>query len=77
MATINFSVPDHVKEEFNRCFAGQNKSAILTRLMQEAIEQHKRQLRRARAIDELLEFRKTQPALSDEEIARTRQELRE
>jgi hypothetical protein len=45
--------------------------------MQEAIEQHKRQLRRARAIDELLEFRKTQPTLSDEEIARTRQELRE
>ena len=77
MATVNFIVPDDVKEEFNRCFAGQNKSAILTRLMQEAIEQHKRQLRRANAIDELLEFRETQSFLSDKKITRIRQELRE
>ena len=77
MATVNFSVPEQIKEEFNRCFAGQNKSAILSRLMQDAIEQHKRQQRRVQAIDELLTFRKTQPPISDQEIAKLRQELRE
>ena len=29
MATMNFSVPDDVKERFNRTFAGANKSATL------------------------------------------------
>ena len=38
MATVNFSVSDEVKKEFNKTFKGQNKSAILTRLMQQAIQ---------------------------------------
>ena len=37
MATVNFSVPDDVKEAFNEAFEGQNKSAIVTELMREAI----------------------------------------
>jgi hypothetical protein len=38
MATVNLSVPDHVKESFNRTFEGENKSAVIARLMQEAID---------------------------------------
>ncbi len=30
VATVNFSVPDDVKEAFNTTFSGQNKSAIIT-----------------------------------------------
>ncbi len=33
MATVNFSVPTQVKESFNRAFEGENKSAIIARLM--------------------------------------------
>ena len=39
MATVNFSVPDEVKERFNRAFAGQNKSQIIAELMMRAVEE--------------------------------------
>ena len=76
MATVNFSVPDDIKEEFNRCFAGQNKSAILSGLMKEAILQKKRQERRQMAIDTLLEFRQQQPKVTDETVQQVREEAR-
>jgi hypothetical protein len=28
MGTVNFSIPDEVKDSFNEAFAGQNKSAV-------------------------------------------------
>jgi|GEM_PF-6412853 len=37
MATVIFSVPDDVKEAFNRAFAGKNESAIVAELMREAV----------------------------------------
>ena len=37
MATVNFSVPEDVKQAFNAAFEGQNKSAVLTQLMREAV----------------------------------------
>ncbi len=57
MATVNFSVPDEVKVEFNSTFAGENKSAVVARLMREAVEERRRQERRMRAIDALLRVR--------------------
>lgn len=72
MATVNFSVPDEVKQEFNRLFAGENKSAVLTRLMKDAIEQHKRDKRRAAALDKILEIRTTLPPVTTAEIERAR-----
>ena len=50
MATMNFSVPDDVRAAFNKAFAGTNKSALLTELMRQAVEDRQRQKRRARAI---------------------------
>jgi hypothetical protein len=61
MATMNFSVPDDVKAQFDKAFAGANKSAILTQLMREAIEAQARRRRRARAIDRLLALRRRLP----------------
>lgn len=58
MATVNFSVPPDVKEAFDRTFAGQNKSAVLTDLMRQAVEECRRRRRRARAIGRLLELHK-------------------
>lgn len=37
MATINFSVPEDVKADFNETFSYQNKSAVIVELMREAV----------------------------------------
>ena len=73
MATVNFSVPDDVKQAFNRTFAGQNKSSVLTQLMRQAIEERKRQRRRAAAIDALLKLRRRQRPASEREVRKARQ----
>jgi glutamyl-tRNA reductase len=72
MATVNFSVPDDVKEAFNKAFKGENKSAILTRLMRNAIEERKRQKRRMTAINAILRLRSTSIAVTDDEIRKAR-----
>ena len=77
MSTLNFSIPDRVKEEFNKYYANENKSAVLTGLVEEAIEKKKRLERRSRVIEAILEYRKTAPKISDEEIYDIRQEYRE
>lgn len=33
MAIINFSVPEDVKKQFDKVFAGENKSAVLSQLI--------------------------------------------
>ena len=38
MAIMNFSVPEEVKKQFDKAFAGKNKSAVLTQLWQQVIE---------------------------------------
>lgn len=73
MATVNFSVPDDIRQEFNRLFEKENKSAILTRLMQQAIEE---QQRRQLAIDKILQLRSTQAPVSAADIEQAREELR-
>src|SRR3989338_7181273 len=37
MSTVNFSVPEDVKQSFNKTFRGQNKSAIIAGLMREVV----------------------------------------
>jgi metal-responsive CopG/Arc/MetJ family transcriptional regulator len=72
MATINFSVPDDVKDEFNKIFKGENKSALLTRLMRDAVEERKRQKQRMTAIKAILRLRAKSVAASDDEIRKAR-----
>lgn len=76
MATVNFSVPEHVKQEFNQLFATENKSAILTQLMQQAIESRKQQQRRAAAIEKIIQLRNTQAPVSMETIEQVKHSLR-
>jgi hypothetical protein len=64
MATMNFSVPDDVRAAFNRAYAGSNKSAVLTGLLRQAIEERDRLVRRRRAIDRLLRLRRRAPRVS-------------
>jgi hypothetical protein len=59
VATVNFSVPEDVKNTFNKAFAGTNKSAVVAQLMRQAVEERRRQKRRQRAIERLLRLRRT------------------
>ncbi|MHB8762923.1 MAG: hypothetical protein ACYDA8_01055 [Deferrisomatales bacterium] len=76
MATVNFSVPDEAKRMFDATFAGKNKSAVIARLMMQAVEDEQRKARRARAIDELLALRERAPRKSDAEIRAAREKDR-
>ena len=72
MATVNFSVPDEVKDKFNRAFARENKSNIIARLMMQAVEERKLQRTRARAIDAILRRRRTQKPVTNSQIRAAR-----
>ena len=76
MATVNFSVPDDVKEAFNETFEGRNKSAIIAELMREAVERVQRRKQSRAAIREILERRRGRRSVSDEEIRSARNEGR-
>ena len=72
MATVNFSVPEDVKQAFNEAFGGQNKSAVLTRLMREAVEERRRVQRRAAAVQALLKLRRRQRPVTGGEVRKAR-----
>ena len=72
MATMNFSVPSEVKDAFDKAFAGENKSAVLTDLMRQAVEERKLRRRRARAIEQVLELRKRIQPVSERAIRAAR-----
>jgi len=62
MATVNFSVPDDVKEAFDRAFGHRNKSAIIADLMRQAVAEAQRQERREAAFATLTARRSRRPA---------------
>jgi len=76
MATVNFSVPEEIKQTFNLAFAKENKSAILSGLMKQAIEEKKAKQRRSQAVDAILNFRSQQSCVTIDKISRAREELR-
>lgn len=72
MATVNFSVPEKIKQAFNRTFKSENKSAVLARLMRQAVDERQRQKRRALAVDALLRLRGRTRRATNEAIRRER-----
>ena len=76
MATMNFSIPDDVKERFNQTFVNSNKSAIVAQLLEEAIERAERKQRSDLAIQRILAIRKSNKPASTKAILRTRDEIR-
>lgn len=77
MATVNFSVPDEVKDAFNAAFKGKNKSAVIAALMMNAVAEARTQRRRAQAIRRILARRGRRRPVTDEAIRAARRELRE
>jgi hypothetical protein len=76
VATVNFSVPDEVKDEFNETFAGQNKSAVIARLMRDAVEAERRQQLSHAAIRRILDRRSAAPRAADAELRKARRARR-
>jgi hypothetical protein len=72
MATVNFSVPDDVKAEFDKTFGGQNKSAVIADLMRKAIANAKLTKRRVDIFRTLTQRRTERPSLSDVQIRTSR-----
>ena len=72
MATVNFSVPDDVKADFNRAFDGQNKSAVIADLMRKAVAEAKRHKQREALFRTLTQRRSQRPVLSDQRIRAAR-----
>ncbi len=57
MGTMNFSIPDDVKEAFNKAFEGENKSAVVTRLLMRAIDEEARRRRSHGYVERLRRIR--------------------
>ena len=76
MATMSFSIPDDVKKRFNKAFADANKSAIVTQLMVDVLDQIERKRRSEEAVRSILSRRSKAPYLSTAEILKTRDEIR-
>jgi hypothetical protein len=76
MATVNFSVPEEVKKAFRSTFAGENRSAIVARLLMQAVEERRRRDRRAKAIDALLDLRKRTKPAGDSKVRAARRKGR-
>ena len=86
MGTMNFSIPDDVKDAFNEAFESENKSAIITDLMRQAlaararsdthVTEQERQQRFDAAVKRLEAARRSGPTYTDEQIRRARHEGR-
>lgn len=65
MATVNFSVPDEVKEAFDRTFGVQNENAVIVALMRRAVQEAELVRRRMQIFRKLSASRGTGECLTD------------
>lgn len=73
MATVNFSIPEDVRNRFNRAFEGRNKSQIVVELLLRAIAEEAINKKRIEAIDALLRRRAQRPVVALKEVRKARQ----
>lgn len=76
MPIMSFSIPDDVKDRFDVAFAGQNKSAVVVRLMVRAIEEEEGTRRSDGFVERLRQIRARSRPVTDDDIKRAREELR-
>lgn len=76
MATMNFSIPDDIKNDFNQTFANENKSAVVTNLLREAIAKAQRKQHMDAAIERILARLPQRTLVTDEAIRKAREDGR-
>ena len=72
MSTLNISLPDALKQRFFETFPGQNKSALIARLIDEAIRSAERERASRAAAERILARRATAPPLTAAEFRKLR-----
>lgn len=72
MPTVNFSVPEDVKQAFNATFEGQNKSAVIADLMREAVARARRHQVHRSAVGRILAERADAPAVTEAQFRAAR-----
>ncbi len=77
MSTVNFSVPEDVKQAFNAAFKGQNKSAVIAELMREAVARAQRRQQHRLAVDRILVDRATAPPVTQAQFRAARDQGRQ
>ena len=73
MGTMNFSIPDDVKEAFNDAFKNENKSAIVAELMRRAVEDKRRREGSHSLVEQMRQLRAHSPGFTSEEIRAARE----
>jgi hypothetical protein len=76
MSTVNFSVPEDIKNAFNITFEGQNKSAVIAELMRDAVAREQRRQQHRSAVDRILANRVNAPHITEAEFRVAREEGR-
>ena len=76
MSTVNFSVPEEVKQAFNETFQGQNKSAVIADLMLEAVERAHSKQRSQEAYRRILARKKRAPTVTPQAFRAAREQGR-
>ena len=76
MATVNFSVPDEVKEAFDQTFGDRNKSAIIADLMRQAVREEALNKRRERLFEQLNAGRGRRKLATSAQIRKSRSDGR-
>lgn len=78
MATMTFHIPDDVEQAFVAAFAAQDRDAVVTALMRQAIARSSEdiQQRRRDAYDRIVARRAESPLVTDEQIRQAREEGR-
>ena len=82
MTIMTVRIPDDVKAAFDKAFEGEDKDAIVARLLleaaakREAVEVKRPEVSLREAADAVLELRKQPPYVSDAEIKQAREEGR-
>jgi hypothetical protein len=82
MTIMTVRIPDDVKAAFDKAFEGEDKDAIVARLLREAAEKREAvevkrpEVSLREAIDAVRELRKQPPYVSDAEIKQAREEGR-
>jgi len=72
MATVNFSVPDEVKDAFDKAFGDQNKSAVIADLMRRAVREQQLEKRREQLFHQLSSGRARRPSFTNEQVHKAR-----
>ena len=76
MGTMNFSIPDDLKDKFNEVFKDENQSAVVADLMRRAVEDEERKQKYESFAERVRRRLASSPGFTEEEIRKAREDGR-